>query len=364
MAKAAPFSVEALVNQSPTIDLSCAVDSFWVKDKTILITGGASGFGAGFLRRWAAAGATVVIGDINVEKGDQLIRNVKKETGNSNLHFFHCDVTNWQSQVQFFKDAVKASPHGGIDTVVANAGITDPQPKLETPEGLDAANPPPPNLAVLDVNLTGVLYTTHLALFYLPLNPKSTPANPDVDLQKTSRDRHLLLLSSLAGFGPIPGQTLYGTSKHAVLGLYRNLRSTSFVHGVRVNLICPYFMDTPMLNTPARLVIAGGAYGSPEDVVEAGTRLVADPRIVGRALVVGPKMKVEQHTNGDWKLVEGTGIGGEDKAIWEVYAGDFEDVEIFTRNYIKLINRVVEIRGWIGWVQDIFAALKYGLGWR
>ena len=230
------------VPQSPAIDTNTVLDATWIRDKTIVVTGGASGFGEAFFRRWAADGATVVIGDINVQRGDQLVREVKNETGNRNLHFFHCDVTDWQSQVQFFKDAIHVSPHNGIDTVVANAGIVDPAPTIETPEGLDAPNPPPPNLAVLDVNLKGVLYTTHLALYYLAKNPQSAPANPDCDPAKTFRDRHLLLMSSMAGLAPIPGQTLYAASKHAVVGLYRNLRCSSFVHGVRTNLICPYFM--------------------------------------------------------------------------------------------------------------------------
>ena len=104
------------VRQSPAIDTNALLDDSWVRGKTIVITGGASGFGEGFFRRWAANGANVVIGDINVQKGDQLVREVKNSTGNPNLQFFHCDVTNWQSQVQFFKDAIKVSPHGGIDT--------------------------------------------------------------------------------------------------------------------------------------------------------------------------------------------------------------------------------------------------------
>ena len=126
--------------------------------------------------------------------------------------------------------------------VVANAGIVDPTLAIELPQGLDAPNPPPPNLAVLDVNLKGVLYTSHLALFYLAKNPQSAPADPHCVPARTLRDRHLLLMSSMAGIAPIPTQTLYATSKHAVVGLYRNLRCTSFYHGVRTNLICPYFM--------------------------------------------------------------------------------------------------------------------------
>lgn len=228
--------------QSPAFDIDAVPDDTWVRDKTIVITGGASGFGEGFFRRWAANGATVVIGDINTQKGDRLVREVRDETGNANLHFFHCDVTEWQSQVQFFKDATHVSPHGGIDTVVANAGIADPVPTFETPRGLDAPNPPPPSLAVIDVNLIGVLYTSHLALFYLAKNPQSAPADPGCDPDKTFRDRHLLLISSAAGIVASPFQPLYATSKHAVVGLYRTLRCSSFLQGVRTNLICPYFM--------------------------------------------------------------------------------------------------------------------------
>ncbi|CAD6585535.1 MAG: hypothetical protein ASARMPRED_002185 [Alectoria sarmentosa] len=312
------------VRQSPTFDTNAVPDETWIRDKTIVITGGASGFGEGFFRKWAADGATVVIGDINVQRGDQLVREVKKETGNSDLHSFYCDVTDWQSQVQFFKDAVNVSPHGGIDTVVANAGIVDAAPTIETPRGLDALDPPPPNLAVLDVNLKGVLYTSHLALFYLAKNPQSAPADPDCDPAKTFRDRHLLLMSSMAGIAPIPNQTL----------------------------------DTPLFTTTARALLAGGSMGNAEDVVDAATRFVADPRVVGRAVVVGPKLKVEQDSNGQWSLVDDQEKRGEEKAIWEVYAHDFEDTEIFTRRIVGILNRAMEMKGWSGWLKDMFAAFR------
>ena len=355
---AAKRSLVDRIRQSPPLDFSNIPDDSWVQDKTILITGGASGFGEGFFRRWAAAGANVVIGDINVQRGDQLVRDVKRETGNQNLHFFHCNVTDWQSQVNFFKEAIKVSPHGGIDTVVANAGIVNADGKLEQPENLDTADPPPPNLAVLDVNLTGVVYTTHLALFYLPRNPESVVANPKCDPSQTQRDRHILLISSIAGLLPIPGQALYAASKHAVVGLYRTLRSSSFVHGVRVSLICPYFIDTPLLSGVARAVLAGGAMGKAEDVVEAATRFTADPRVVGRAVSVGPKMKVKQDADGEWFLAEGNTDGAE-KTIWEIYPHDFEDCDVFQRNMVGLLNRVMEIRGWVGWISDMFGALTY-----
>ena len=363
MPQAAKYPIEAFIRQSLPVDFSRSVDDLWIKDKTVVITGGASGFGEGFFRRWAAAGATVVIGDINIQKGDQLVRNVRQETGNSNLHFCYCDVTQWQSQVQFFKDAVKVSPHGGIDTVVANAGIVDPNSSIEAPEALDAAEPPPPSLRVLDVNMIGVMYTTHLALFYLPRNPNSLPATQSHDPRSTPRDRHLLLISSIAGLSPFPGQTLYGVSKHAVVGLFRSLRCTSFAHGVRVNMLCPYFIDTPLFVTAGRLNTAGGEMGTTEDVVNAATRFVADVSILGRAAVIGPQMKVKQDANGEWRLVEDGAEAGESKAIWEAYADDLDDSELFVRNYVRLLNRVVEMRGWSGWIMDVFVALRRTVGW-
>lgn len=87
-------------------------------------------------------------------------------------------------------------------------------------------------------------------------------------------------------------------------------------------MICPYFIDTPLIEAPGRLLLAGGAMGKPEDVVDAATRLMADTSIMGRALVVGPKVKVDD----DWQLIPKNEDRGQEKAVWECYADDFEDV--------------------------------------
>lgn len=355
-------STEAIIRQSPLLDFSNIPDDCWVKDKTIVITGGASGFGAAYLKRWAIAGANVIIGDINVQAGDQLVRSLRKETANPNLHFVHCDVTDWQSQVNFFKEAVKLSLHGGIDTVVANAGIPDGKGvRLERPEGLDAANPPPPDLSVLNVNLTGVVYTTHLALYWLQRNPGSAPANPECDPAQTHRDRHLLLIGSFASFLPLPGVSLYGASKHAVVGLFRCLRGTSFANGVRTNLICPYFTLTPILSAVSRAVLAGSVVSTVDDVVEAATRCAADPRVVGRAILVGPKVKVVEGVDGEWSVAEDNDAAGREKDLWEVYPHDYENTDQFQRTMIGIYNRASEKRGWIGWAVDMAGAISYGL---
>ena len=361
--EAAKHSLVNQVRQSPPFDVDHIPNDSWIRDKVIIITGGASGFGEGFTRRWAKAGACLIVGDINVAKGDRAVRDIRTETGNNKVHFIHCDVADWQSQVNLFREAVKLSPHGGIDVVVANAGTATSKRPFESPEDLEGPSPPPPDLSILDVNATGVLYTSYLALWYLPRNPGSAAADPHCDPSQTHRDRHLILMSSVAGLMPIPTGALYGTSKHAVVGLYRNLRATSYRHGIRVNMLCPYFIETPLLHAATRALLAGGTTGSAEDVVEAATRFAANPRVIGRAVIVNGKMPVKKNEDGEWFIAEGKDEqDAEERAIWEVYAHDFEDSDVFQRRILTLMNRIVEIRGWIGWIGDIVKAVRYGLG--
>ncbi|MCJ1312402.1 hypothetical protein MMC25_006076 [Agyrium rufum] len=352
------------IGQSPPLEFPGSIDDSWVKDKVILITGGASGFGAGFVRRWAKAGAFIVIGDVNTAHGEALVEEIQSTIQDARVHFYKCDVTDWNSQVQLFKETVRLSPHHGIDTVIANAGIIDKYGDFENPRNIEVDDPRPPRMDVLDVNLKGVAYTSHLALYYLPRNPGSSMASAKCKPEETSRDRHLMLLGSIASLAPIAGEAFYGASKHAVLGLYRCLRTTSFQHGIRVSLLCPYFIDTPLFGSLGRLALAGAVMGKVEDVVEAASRFVCDPRIVGRAVTIGPKLRVVEKEEGGWDIVDEP--KGVEHAIWEIYSNDFEDTEVFTRNVVALLNRATEAKGWIGWFQDIRGAIAYGLrlGWK
>jgi hypothetical protein len=87
-------------------------------------------------------------------------------------------------------------------------------------------------------------------------------------------------------------------------------------------VLCPYFIDTPLIPVPARALLAGGAMGKSEDVVAAGTRLMADASIHGKALVVGPRVKID----GEWKLLPTGTEGVSEQAVWEVLGDDFAEV--------------------------------------
>jgi NAD(P)-dependent dehydrogenase (short-subunit alcohol dehydrogenase family) len=269
-------------------------------------------------------GANIIIGDINDARGNEIVGDLRKSTGNKHHYYMHCDVTDWQNQVSLFRQSVKLSPTGGIDAVVANAGVSDGQPPFfhEVPDYDAIEEPPKPSYKCLEINLIGVMYTSQLALHYLAKNPKSSIPSTSLTPAPNTRDRHLLLVGSIASLGPIPTQGQYCASKHGVLGLFRSLRSTTFVNGVRVNIVLPYFIDTPILPSTARMLLAGGAMGQPQDVVDAGTRLMADTRIIGRSLVIGPKIRVDD----DWQVIPSSSPHGTESAVWEAYAEDFVEV--------------------------------------
>jgi NAD(P)-dependent dehydrogenase (short-subunit alcohol dehydrogenase family) len=362
--------------QSPLVDLSVPINTSNIKGLTIIITGGASGIGAAFARHWALNGANIIVGDLNHTLGQSLIAHLRTSTANPHHHFLGLNVKSWTSQLAFFEQAVRLSPHGGIDCVVANAGVSLAEESFafEQPPDYHALiaqgrspSPPAPKLAILDVNLTGVLYTTNLAHAYLPLNPgsakcslTSTPQSSSTTATPNHRDRHLLLLGSLAGLQPLPTQSLYGISKHAVTGLFRNLRITSPIkQGIRVNMLCPYFTATPILGVTGNALLAGGAPSEIDSVVEAATRFVADRGIVGRGLAVGPRATRED--------VEGAGLGlgldsedqkadmdgAESGGVWEVHAHDFEQSDVFARRVLGITNLVAGRKGWVGLLRDL-----------
>lgn len=340
------------------MDLS--YDPARIKGKTILITGGASGFGAGFSARWAAAGATVIIGDIN-QAGEEVAAQIRQDSQNENVHFVHLDVTSWASQVNFFRESVRLSPHGGIDTVVANAGINDSieSRAFENPQVdyLNDPNPPPPSLKTLDVNLTGVMYTVHLAMAFLPKNPGSKPCEQESVTSESGRDRHILLMGSVASLHPLVTQAPYTVSKHGVLGLFRGLRVTApITNGIRVNIICPYYTDSTFMQTPVRVILAGVPLGQPEDVIDAASYLVADTSCIGRSLVTGPKLKLDPSTGELNVLREGQ---NEERAVWECYLHDSDPADIFTQRMLTVVHTAVKAKGWIGWISGLAGAFTW-----
>lgn len=377
-------NISPLVRQSPPVDVSAPYSPTTLRGKTILLTGGASGLGAAFARCWASHGANLIIGDVNDQAGTSLVADLRASSRSEHHHFVQCDVASWPSQASLFQQAVTLSPTGELDAVVSAAGISDKNGAItgagfENPSGLDSPNPPAPDVQTIEVNLLGTMYTAHLALFWLQQNSAAPPAS-DV---RDARDRHLLLIGSYAGLSFLPGVPQYVTSKHGVTGLFRALRTLSYRRDIRVNMLCPYFVDTPILPSRAVANLAGLGMGRLEDAVDAATRFVScagagasnNPRIAGRALVVGPRARLLRSVFPDEELRrEGEGVGepneggrdviadedtlaGRGQGVWEVYGHDFETVDLFVRRYVRLLNTIAAIKGWIGFWRELWHAL-------
>jgi NAD(P)-dependent dehydrogenase (short-subunit alcohol dehydrogenase family) len=241
----------------------------------------------------------------------------------------HCDVASYDAQRQLFHGALSLLLGGILNTVVANAGVgeTYDVTKAHSPASED---PPEPDMTTIDVNVKGVLFTSRLALHHFQRNPPGT-------------DRHLLLVGSMASLVDTCGVVaMYATSKHAVLGWFRSLRLYPGAHNkdVRINLICPYFVATPIIPTMGRVMLAGMDLATTEDVVEAAARLVSESRARGRVLAVMPRK-----------------AGG----ISEIDETDTKALEQFSNRVIRALEAESRIKSCMLVVGDLMRLL--GLGW-
>ena len=101
----------------------------------------------------------------------------------------------------------------------------------------------------MEINLTAVLYTAHLAIHYLQLNHDFS-ASPNAL-------KALIFIGSIASWLGIPGAGNYSGSKHAVLGVMRSLHPILEAKGIRVGCVHPFFADTAIVPLPVKLAMAG-----------------------------------------------------------------------------------------------------------
>jgi len=259
----------------------CQLDLSALKDKSVLLTGGASGLGLATARAFAAAGAYVTIADIQPAEdvGEKIVEELKSQGYNAT--YAYCDTKNWDSQVSAFKKAVLFGPSKTLDVVAMFVGVTSEhgnimdhlakvKPTLEE-------DPTPPQIQCLNINLIGVYYSAYLALNYFRLRPGNEEKN-------TSSFKSLSFINSLAGYLDFPNHTTYNASKFGARGIFRSIRNSTKDIGVRCNLIAPWLVRTP-LTIPLQHKFPEGSKGihwaKVEDVVEAVGKCVVDEKING-----------------------------------------------------------------------------------
>ncbi|KZF19308.1 short chain dehydrogenase/ reductase [Xylona heveae TC161] len=255
------------------VDCTVDFDPSHLKGKTAIVTGGANGLGEAYVRSLVAIGVKVCFGDLDIEGG------MKLEEELQGTKFIRCDTSNWDDQVQLFKEAASFSQTGKIAYVIANAGIHRPDEVY-----LYSSNdqePQKPELSVIDVNICGSLYTTKLALHYFM---KQNGQNPS----SVQEDTCLILIGSGAAFLDVPRAPQYCASKWAMRGVMHSLRRTAFYYGSRVNVISPWYVKTKILSEEAFAHVsnAGVQFAEAEDAGQCLLRILSDKNINGHSIFV------------------------------------------------------------------------------
>lgn len=203
-----------------------------LKDRVIIVTGGASGIGAACARRYAAEGARIVIGDLNGTK----VAEVAAELGGIGIACDHTDAAQCKTLVQAALDRF-----GRLDALHNNAGSGW--------TGRFEDMPPDKARWLLDVVVMGPILMTQAAL----------PA-----LRATARQADAAILFTASGLGlhGRPMISVYSAGKHAVVGLMRSLALELGPDGIRVNAVCPGIVDTPLVRQTT------GGWGATDQVLE------------------------------------------------------------------------------------------------
>jgi 3-oxoacyl-[acyl-carrier protein] reductase len=238
-----------------------------LKEKVAIVTGGASGFGEGIARRFAAEGAHVVIADLNGEAAGRLAH----EIGGFAVR---ADISRGADVRMLAKAALER--FGGIDIVVNNAGIGHKPQPLDTLSEEDFDR-------IMAINAKSVYLT----------------AREIVPLMKTKKQGAILNIASTGGVSPRPNLTWYNASKGWMITATRAMAVELAPFGIRVNAINPVAGETPLLatfmgqDTPeirARFLasIPIGRFSTPADIAAAACFLCSDEAsmITGVALEV------------------------------------------------------------------------------
>ena len=184
--------------------------------KTIVVTGGASGLGRATCVRFAKAGYSVCVADINSERGDETVATL--DALGVDAFYQHCDVCS-DDDITKLRDAVEQR-WGRLDVLINNAGVATGG-RIETTSMEDWA-------WVVNINLLGVVRGCK----------QFTP------LFKKQKSGHIVNIASLAGLVSAPMMSSYNATKGAVVSLSETLRYELEPFGIHTSVVCPAFFQT------------------------------------------------------------------------------------------------------------------------
>ncbi|NLF49458.1 MAG: SDR family oxidoreductase [Acholeplasmataceae bacterium] len=191
-----------------------------VKDKVIAVTGGGNGIGRELVLQLLAKGARVAAVDLSEKALNETLKLSGESKSKLSVHLL--DITDRLAVEALPEDIIKI--HGHVDGILNNAGIIQPFIPVNDLDYNQIQK-------VMDVNFYGVLY---MVKTFLPILKKRPIA-------------HIVNISSMGGFLPVPGQSVYGASKAAVKllteGLHGELKDTN----IKVTVVFPGGVGTNIM---------------------------------------------------------------------------------------------------------------------
>ena len=231
-----------------------------IQDRVAVITGGCSGIGLATVERFVEEGAKVVIGDIDDQRGHELVGQIG---GAEVATYVHVDVTSKEEVDALFRTA--KDTYGSVDIAFNNAGISPPEDDSILDTDLDAWR------RVQEVNLTSVYLCCKAALPHMLEQGRGSIINT---------------ASFVAVMGAATSQIAYTASKGGVLAMTRELGVQFAREGIRVNALSPGPVATPLLmqlfaedpeRAQRRLVhIPMGRFAEPQEIAAAVAFLASD----------------------------------------------------------------------------------------
>ena len=243
------------------------------QDRVAVVTGGGSGIGLAVCEELARRGARVVLADIDLAKAEAAAEGIRTAGGRARAAAV--DVSD-AAQVEELVARTYAD-NGALDYLFNNAGIAlFGEVRDMTLEQWNR---------ILAVNLHGVVHGV-------------VAAYPRMVARGTG---HIVNTASLAGLVPTPGATTYAATKHAVVGLSTSLRGEAAALGVKVSVVCPGIIDTPIKHSLTWLHL-----DKEKMLGDPLIRLTA-PDVCARVIVRGvernrPMIVVTATAKGSWSL--------------------------------------------------------------
>jgi NAD(P)-dependent dehydrogenase (short-subunit alcohol dehydrogenase family) len=240
--------------------------------KVAFITGAASGIGRAAALAFARGGASVVAADLSEEGNRETVRLIEQQGGRALA--VRCDVTQSQDVKTALAKVVEA--FGRLDFAFNNAGIEPRNPAATADYDEAEWN------RIFDTNLRGMFFCM----------------KHEIPLILESGGGAIVNTSSGAGVIGIKGSPAYTAAKHGVIGLTKAAALDYAAQNIRINAVCPGYIDTPMMGrftggTPegrAKVIAEEpvGRMGTPEEIAAAVIWLCSDDAafMIGHAMVI------------------------------------------------------------------------------